>query len=51
MIDDTTLSLKSLRGRGEEVGVGRIGAAFEANGVVTFASSSPGVHLVAGDNF
>ncbi len=38
----------AMSGRGEEVGVGRIRAAFEANGVVTFTSPSPGVRLVAG---
>ena len=38
----------AMRGRGEAIGVGHIRVAFEANGVVTFTSPSPGVRIVAG---
>lgn len=37
----------AIRGRGEEVGVGRIRAAFEAAGVSTFVNPSPGVRIIA----
>ena len=37
----------AIRGRGEEVGVGRIRAAFEANGVLAFTSPSSGVRFIA----
>ena len=37
----------AIRGRGEEVGVGRIRAAFEAAGVSTFINPSPGVRIIA----
>jgi transcriptional regulator with XRE-family HTH domain len=41
----------AMRTRREEVGVRRIREAFEAAGVVTFTSPSPGVRLSRGDNF
>ena len=37
----------TMRGRGEEVGVGRIRVAFEANGVLAFTNPSPGVRFIA----
>ena len=38
----------AIRGRREEVGVGRIRRAFAANGVEAFTSPSPGVRIIAG---
>ena len=37
----------AMRARGEEVGVGRIRAAFEAAGVLAFVEPSPGVRFIA----
>jgi transcriptional regulator with XRE-family HTH domain len=37
----------AIRGRREEVGIGRIREAFEANGVLAFTSPSPGVRFIA----
>ncbi len=37
----------TISSRGEEVGVGRIRAAFEAAGVSTFVNPSPGVRIIA----
>ena len=40
-----------MRSRGEEVGVGRIRAALEANGVVTFTNPAPGARFVVWGQF